>query len=272
MTTTQPKANMLVPHYGPGNNERIYNNYGLPQQPTYTPTQQQGSYQESMTAPPPTSPDSPRLVLDFPPELSHQAPFSQQQQRQQPVDLLDDYDFRSSIDVTAEYRAPQEQAWPQTIAPTTVPQAHNMVPRNDDVSDDIIASQERALAEIRQRHEQSLATKSTTTQSRPLTVPIYVPRSNNPSGSDAVHPQKKTMKHVRKFNTAAGVAGGALVGGLAFGPAFPLGMVLGGSAGGYAANKVSKSGERLAQRKWEQQSFQRGVDESPAVRREGAFA
>jgi len=139
---------------------------------------------------------------------------------------------------------------------------------NEDIPADIIASQERALAAIRK--QQPTAPRNSES-SRALTVPFQSSYRSNPSGSVSIHPNRMDMKEQRKTKTAAGVVGGAVVGGLVFGPAFPVGMVLGGTVGGYASNKISKTGERRAQRKWEQNIFQRGAKESPVVLREGAL-
>ncbi len=165
------------------------------------------------------------------------------------VDLLD-----TSNDLQAATYVAQQES-----------QLANSVPREistiDDISSEIIASQERAMAEAKRRSH----TGSSVT-SRALTAPITaIPESTNPSGSDAVHPNRLVWKHTRSGKTAAGAAGGALVGGVMFGPAFPVGMVLGGAAGGYVTNKLSKSGERRAQRKWEQSNFQRVAAHSAAV-------
>lgn len=88
---------------------------------------------------------------------------------------------------------------------------------------------------------------------------IRVPHSHNPFGSDAIHPKKKTMKKQRKRNTAAGAVSGMVVGGLTMGPA---GVFVGAAAGAYATKKVCKARERRAQRKHEQDSFQRGAEQS----------
>mmetsp|Transcript_20590 Transcript_20590/g.33130 ORF Transcript_20590/g.33130 Transcript_20590/m.33130 type:complete len:260 (+) Transcript_20590:46-825(+) len=82
---------------------------------------------------------------------------------------------------------------------------------------------------------------------------IRVPRSQNPHGSDDVHPKKKKMKKQRKQRTAAAAVGGSIVGGVVLGPA---GIFLGAAVGGVAAKQICKVGERRAQRRYEQESFQ----------------
>jgi hypothetical protein len=255
----------LVPHYG-ANNNQYYTNYLSPQQYPAQQTQDppqpaQPLYppQQTLTPPPhfdlyqqptvttnqrPPSSESPLIIIEFPPELS-----------------TENAGFQQSV------VASQERAWAQThpAKSSPPPAAQLAVQRDSDVSAHIIASQERALAEIR------LQQTTSNNASQALTVPLQVPRSSNPNGSDSIHPQKKGMKQVRKGKTAAGVAGGAVVGGVLFGPAFPVGMVLGGAVGGYATNKISKAGERRVQRKWEQQNFQRGAQESLTIQHEGSF-
>lgn len=137
-----------------------------------------------------------------------------------------------------------------------------MTSRRDDsdIPLDIIASQERAMEEARKRRNNNNTGSSS---SRALTTTsstnVMVPRSQNPMGSDSVHPHRSQWKKTRGSKTVAGATGGAILGGIAFGPAFPVGMVLGGAVGGYATNKLSKQGERRAQRKWEQSSVQEGA-------------
>jgi len=130
----------------------------------------------------------------------------------------------------------------------------------DDIPSEIVAAQERALAECKQR--QMTRHNNDTIRTLANVREMQIPESDNPTGSDAVHPDRPAWKRNRGGKTIAGTAGGALVGGLIFGPAFPVGIVLGGAAGGYATNKLSKQGERRAQRKWEQANFQRGADRS----------
>ncbi|KAL3921032.1 MAG: hypothetical protein SGILL_002966 [Bacillariaceae sp.] len=98
---------------------------------------------------------------------------------------------------------------------------------------------------------------------------VTVPRSHNPSGSDAVHPRRKEMKQARKIKQATAATGGAIVGGVLFGPAWPIGVVAGGAVGAVAGKQISKAGERRAQRKWEKQTFrQYAASESAVVKGE----
>jgi hypothetical protein len=52
----------------------------------------------------------------------------------------------------------------------------------------------------------------------------------------------------------------------------PVGTVLGAPIGCYTANKLSKQGERRAQRKWEQRSVQNYAAEHSTVVQSGTFA
>lgn len=80
--------------------------------------------------------------------------------------------------------------------------------------------------------------------------------------TDGVHPNKYKMKHQRRDFTALGIVGGAVVGTMVF-PV--VGTAVGGAAAGYAFNKLSKQGERRAQRKWEKCNFQRQASQSHTV-------
>jgi len=84
---------------------------------------------------------------------------------------------------------------------------------------------------------------------------------------EAVHPRRKEMKQERKIKTMAGAVSGIVVGTLVAGP---VGLVLGAPIGGYAANKISKQGERRAQRKYEKANFQKNAYKSAIVGR-GAY-
>lgn len=90
-------------------------------------------------------------------------------------------------------------------------------------------------------------------------ISLRVPRSANPCGSDAVHPQKQVMKKQRKQKTAAGAVSGMVVGGLTLGP---VGVFVGAAAGAVATNKICKARERRAQRKYEQSNFQHDAAQS----------
>jgi len=85
------------------------------------------------------------------------------------------------------------------------------------------------------------------------------PRSLSPYGIQSVHPQKLTMKRQRKQKTAAGALGGMVVGSLTLGP---VGVLVGAAAGAVASNKFCKVRERQAQRRYEQNSFHHGADQS----------
>eukprot|EP00538_Stauroneis_constricta_P005200 CAMPEP_0119547672 /NCGR_PEP_ID=MMETSP1352-20130426/1732_1 /TAXON_ID=265584 /ORGANISM="Stauroneis constricta, Strain CCMP1120" /LENGTH=254 /DNA_ID=CAMNT_0007592659 /DNA_START=76 /DNA_END=840 /DNA_ORIENTATION=- len=167
-----------------------------------------------------------------------------------------------------------EFAQPSVIAPS---------PSQDDeslsissVPEDVMRAQQAAF----ERFKKNAA--STQQRARSVTPPrgavvrynpsqqrnVPVPRSRNPTGSDAVHPQKNSMKQQRKAKTVAGVGAGVVVGTLVAGP---VGFVLGGPIGGYAANKLSKNGERRAQRHHEQKNFQQAATKSAAAQ-SGAFA
>lgn len=170
---------------------------------------------------------------------------------------------------TAAFLAAQQESKQLTSSASS-----RAIASRDDIPSEIIASQERAMAEIQQRRQQhqsksssSLTPHSSNSQyynQELVTLPEVAP-SSNPTGSDAVHPNRPVWKKTRGTKTLAGATGGAIVGGIMFGPAFPIGMVLGGATGGYAANKLSKNGERRAQRKWEQSSFQRGAEHSSVI-------
>ena len=84
---------------------------------------------------------------------------------------------------------------------------------------------------------------------------MIVPKSKNPTGSDAIIPTRSTMKMERKLKTGVGAAAGVIVGGLLTGPLFPVGMVLGGAIGGVATKEISKAGERHKQRLFETHNF-----------------
>lgn len=156
---------------------------------------------------------------------------------------------------------------PPTSSPSPPP-----APSSDGIDPSIIASQERAFAEARQRNNAGGAQSTTMVSSGPRSLSEYrAPLADqNNQLSDAIHPKKFKMKEVRKTKTAAGAVSGAVVGGIIFGPAFPVGMALGGATGGYAANKISKFGERKAQRKHEQKIFQQAANRSALVQGESA--
>lgn len=136
----------------------------------------------------------------------------------------------------------------------------------DSLSPEIIAEQERLLKEIQQRNaakadrsnvDMTLWDPATHYYSR-----VVVPKSTNPTGSDAVVPTKYQMKNARKAKMGAGAVGGAVVGGILFGPAWPLGVVAGGAAGAYGSKQIAKATERRTQRKFEKKSVQHQASQS----------
>ena len=171
MMTTQPANLPLVPHYG-AHNDQYYGNYALPQswqqqQPTeqQSPTQQQGVYQENTCQASPPAPGAP---------ATHG--------QGQPADLLD---MNPGYDSSVQGYESSVQQRPQ-----------DQIESYDGIPAEVIASQERALAQIRQR--QSTRQTETNNSHTALTVPLQVPPPQNPNLSDAVHPQKYAMKQQRK--------------------------------------------------------------------------
>jgi hypothetical protein len=127
---------------------------------------------------------------------------------------------------------------------------------------EIIASQERIMEQAKRESSSSRALTTTTNTHPSSSRTLVVPQSRNPVGSDAVHPLKKEMKQKRHVKMAGGGVAGALVGTLVLGP---FGTVLGIPIGIYTANKLSKQGERRAQRKFEQHSVQEQAMNSIAM-------
>jgi hypothetical protein len=233
----------LVPHYGPQ-----YNQYALPEQwtntDTYNPSQPPTS-EPSLNQPPPVHPD---VAFEFLP--------GQVQQTYSPSyavvpDLLSD----DPIPLQQQQQQQQQHVPPTEVYTTTPPpEQTTMLVSTDDIPPEVMASQMRALAQIQQQQqERSLTTTCASSQAL-----VTVPASANPIGSDAIHPQKFQMKARRQRRQVGGAVGGVIVGGLTLGPA---GALLGGVVGGVAANKVHKIGERRAQRKWEQNNYQKGIEE-----------
>jgi len=248
----------ITPYYPPSgsdqrtyyNSDTYYSGYSLP--PTQAPHHPDASVYQAPTQQPYPSNNynSSWGFASPPPPTLHEvySEFGSHPNTNTTVDLLD----TSTTFQPAPYPPPQESrivsATPQELSTL------------DDIPADIIASQERAMAEAKQRaltRTSTTATRSNTTSQALVPALPPVPESNNPTGSDAVHPDRLVWKQTRGTKTAAGAASGAIVGGVLFGPAFPVGMVLGGAAGGYVTNKLSKHGERRAQRKWEQTNYQR---------------
>lgn len=227
------------------------------------------------------------------PTYSYQQPYPQQQQQQQLVPH-----YGPSFDpygVNQNQQYPQQQGPPAAFnpnyyySPTSTPAPANdgvptrvstsphhasdpsvlsspsmgdiQVDDNDnDIPDEIIKSQELAW---KNALAQNVAKQETAMTTYNIQSKVKVPRSQNPTGSDSVHPNKKEMKEGRKMTTAAAATSGALVGAIVTGPAFPIGALIGGAVSGYTANKLHKQGERRAQRKWEQSNFQLGTHQAP---------
>jgi hypothetical protein len=205
--------------------------------PLYHPTPYAYANPSTPQPPPAQSPEH-HFIFDLPPELHSDVSSS-----------------TASAPTSTNHQQQQQQQRPQVHPPTETPM------------DTIAASQEQALREI---HQQSSSRRRFEYQNQPpqehdrqlATRTITVPASFNPTGSDAVHPLKREMKQRRHAGMALGGVSGALVGTLVLGP---LGTVLGAPIGVYSANKLSKQGERRAQRKWEQRSVQDAAAHSPLV-------
>ena len=110
----------------------------------------------------------------------------------------------------ATYSSPPETSSPRLIdtsTPTSEPAgAVATIPA------DILASQELAMERALRRGS---GRKSSSGKNGVLTVhnpnsagAIVVPKSRNPTGSDAIHPLKREMKQRRKVATTAGAVGG----------------------------------------------------------------
>lgn len=191
----------------------------------------------------------------------------------QPIDLLD------STPPTPAVATPSMS----TSTQITVPKETQEEQELSSLTPDLVASQQKILDEIRLRQSRSdrdhAMALSLSTEDGMYQQSLYdetrivphtpIPHSYNPSGSDAVHPKKQSMKQNRPYKTAAGAAGGAVVGGLVMAPVAPLGVFLGGVAGGVATRQACKAGEKRAQRKWEQGVFQQGADVSMSRRQDG---
>jgi len=209
------------------NGNGYYNNYG------FAPNQAPPHPDASVYQPQQTYPSTSMNFASPPPPTLHEVYTEFGVPENHVVDLLDTSNDLQAATYVAQHESRLVNSVPLEITTT------------EDIPSEIIASQERALEEAKNRNR----TTGSHTTSRALTTAIpTVPESMNPSGSDAVHPNRPVWKQTRGSKTAAGAAGGAIVGGVIFGPAFPVGMVLGGAAGGYVTNKLSKSGERRAQR------------------------
>jgi hypothetical protein len=142
-----------------------------------------------------------------------------------------------------------------------------------DVTSGFIVSQEQAFVAARRsnaRFSNVFARRSSKSKSNYGSAPPPFnalvpsrPSDRNSVGTpDAVHPKRQKMKKQRKIKTAVAVGAGVVVGGIIIGP---VGLVVGGVIGGVAANKLSKAGERRAQRKFERENYQRAAQQSMAV-------
>jgi hypothetical protein len=140
-------------------------------------------------------------------------------------------------------------------------ESETMIVKNDCPAD-IVASQERAMNEIKRQSHSSAPINHESHDH------LKVPKSSNPTGSDAVHPYKKQMKQDRHLKMAIGGVGGAIFGTLIGGP---IGLVFITPLAIYGSNKISKKGEKRAQRRWEKASVQRGANASLTAHA-GAFA
>lgn len=187
----------------------------------------------------------------------------------QPVDLLDD--TPPAVVVTPPV---------STCTQITVQEEEQAL---SSLTPELVASQQKILDGIRRRqtisdrdHAMAL---SLSTEDGMYQQSVYdetrivphtpIPQSYNPSGSDAVHPKKHSMKQNRPYKTAAGAASGAVMGGLIMAPVAPLGVILGGVAGGVATRQACKASEKRAQRKWEKGVFQQGADAAMSRQADG---
>ena len=250
----------MTPFYAPASDDRkhynadgYYNNYG------------------NSAAPAPHHPDPTTWNNGFasppPPTWNQvQQEFGRNQSNGNSFDLLDNTNV--PVGAYLASRAPSVTPYgaPEGSMTQSATFGHELS-YDSDIPPEIIASQERAMEEAKNRQRHGSGGSGSSGSERRVTVQTaVVPRSSNPAGSDAVHPNRNQWKQSRGAKTAVGATSGAIIGGIAFGPAFPVGMVLGGAVGGYATNKLSKHGERRAQRDWEQSSVQHGAMSSLAGR------
>ena len=177
---------------------------------------------------------------------------------------------------------PQIITMPVTASSSTTLVASEPNNLEDDslVTPELVAAQQRILDDIRRRQQQNqsdeamargISTSAVLVEQRRYDAnnrcrALVIPGPGMYDPSPVVHPQKSQMKQSRPYKTALGATGGAVAGGLMLAPVFPLGMVLGGVAGGVATQKACKAGEKRAQCKWEQESFQQGTETSPLAR------
>lgn len=288
----QHYAGQLVPHYGPaGQQQSYYQNYQIPStdQPQYMnyasstvaasnpPDLLEASYGSSSNSygleqsPSGNTADDVLAAFETAPApagLSSSAPTNNVITSPSPNDA-----FINSF--TKEELAEQERLMKE------IEQRKSSMVVPTEVSDVTVYEQQDRLwnsyHEQRNQHphdsmvpHSSLSYPSTMTVYESNEHMITVPRSHNPTGSDAVHPRRAEMKQARKVKTATAATGGAIVGGVIFGPAWPLGVVVGGAAGAVAGKQLSKVGERRAQRKWEKKNFQHYAASESAVAKGGA--
>jgi len=262
----------LVPHYGPNNNQ-YYNNYlagASPGQRNVGGTTNQDF---------PQHPPQPFQTYQEPHQAAAVNTTTPTEQPEFPFHPPSEICFPTPPNSTASSGYDEEDSTKLTAAKQAI--------ENDDIPPEIVASQERALAEIKQRQSQRALVMASTSQhqehdensSSSLNAALVVPPPTTLAFSnisntktkvitEAIHPHKYTMKKQRKRRTAGATVGGAVVGGIALGPA---GAFLGGAAGGLAANKLCKVGERHAQRNWERNNFQRGAERSKIVQCEATI-
>jgi hypothetical protein len=293
-TGHQQPPQQLVPHYGPGgphNFDSYYHNYQIPStsKPEYV------NYASSTVA---ASHNTPSELFDgsYRSGNSSNHPVGPSLSRDSTDDLLVSFEATPT---------PSSLSVPPSISPSSNNAQNDAFISSFSKED--LAEQERLMKEIEQRksivvpkeandmtvyeqqdrlwnsihHQQHHDSTMVPHSSYPSTMTVYdqksndkkmiqVPRSRNPTGSDAVHPRRSEMKQARKVKTATAATGGAIFGGVLFGPAWPLGVVVGGAAGAVAGKQISKAGERRAQRKWEKENFQHYASSQSAVAKGGA--
>eukprot|EP00529_Nitzschia_sp_RCC80_P031803 CAMPEP_0113462120 /NCGR_PEP_ID=MMETSP0014_2-20120614/11912_1 /TAXON_ID=2857 /ORGANISM="Nitzschia sp." /LENGTH=362 /DNA_ID=CAMNT_0000353941 /DNA_START=234 /DNA_END=1322 /DNA_ORIENTATION=+ /assembly_acc=CAM_ASM_000159 len=261
----------LVPMYGPPTSSATtspsYNNYSFdaqqqrPQRPETQPQPQREPSIYTVAGPPATSATT----------------------NANTVDLLDDFLAGSGGNSnTNNVAGPMSSsAPPATATPLfsdsqakALEQAHAEARDRQFVSSlspEILAEQRRLYDEIQSSRRRSsssqgggdqMTVRDDNTQLTTSPTNLVVPRSSNPTGSDAVVPTKYQMKSTRKVKMGAGAVGGAVVGGVLFGPAWPIGAVAGGAAGAYGTKQIAKVSERRAQRKYEKRSVQQQASNS----------
>ena len=175
---------------------------------------------------------------------------------------LDQCDSSSTASSSAGDNQNHQNVSDANIILTTRTQQHHedFPPQPSDCPADIVASQKQAWKELQQNSRRSRNSTSAHFSTR-------IPESSNPSGSDAVHPHKKQMKQARHLKMAVGGIAGATFGTLIGGP---IGLIFITPVAIYGSNKLSKKGEKRAQRRWEKANFQRGANDS--VVHNAAFA